>query len=238
MATKPPYVFKIDEIREHPDIRPSCTTSGHWIPSTSTGYNYRSGGGISNTWWYNQTDRIRQVPVQSLPQPLNHFKTFSVFYSGGRGFWVLQGDGTTPDPSEAWMPLRFEPVADGSSYLTPAGACDTLQCQRPDQLWAHKLLPNIYHGPYTQNPNYGGLRGDLPIFLALVALSMDPANLPTWLPWMFQGSQWHPHTLDHGWQHKRGVVVSVYTCPVTWAGGSTTKDLTNLEDGAYGKYFN
>jgi hypothetical protein len=149
-------------------------------------------------WWYNQTDRIRQVPVQSVPQPLNHFKTFSVFYSGGGGFWVLRGDGTAPDPAECWMPLRFEPGADGSSYLTPAGTGDTLQCQRLDQSWPHKLLPNIYHGPCTQNQNYGGLRGELPIFLALIAMSMDPANLSTWLPWMFQGSQWHAHALDHG----------------------------------------
>ena len=198
------------------------------------------------------------MPVQSLPQPLNHFQTFSVFYSRGGGFWVLRGDGTVPDPSEAWMPLRFEPVADGSSYLTPAGVGDTLQCQRPDQYWPHKLLPNIYHGPCTQNPNHGGLRGELSIFLALVAMSMDPTNLPQWLPWMYQGSRWHAHALDHGCmfdtlqsspcnlsvadltsgQHKRGVVVSVYTCPTTWAGGSTSQDLTNLENGVYGKYFN
>lgn len=208
-SKQPPYIFKIDEIRKHPDIRPSSTSSGHWIPSTSIGYNYRSGGGISNTWWYNQRDQIRPVPAQSVPQPLNHFKTFSVFYSGGGGFWVLQGDGTAPGPSQCWMPLRFDPVANGSSYLTPAGEGDTLQCQRSDQHWPHKLLPNIYHGLCTQNPNHGGLCGELPIFLALVAMSMGPTNLPQWLPWMFQGSRWHAHNLEHGCMYSIPAKLSV-----------------------------
>jgi len=139
------------------------------------------------------------VPAVSLPQPLNHFKTFSVFYSGGRGFWVLRGDGTAPPSDESWHLLRFEHGAtDRSSYLTPAGNGDTLRCQRTDQLWAHMLLPNIYHGPQTQNLTHGGLRGELPIFLALIAMSMEPTNLQQWLPWMFQNSQWQTHSLQRG----------------------------------------
>ncbi|KAF2826938.1 hypothetical protein CC86DRAFT_292399, partial [Ophiobolus disseminans] len=221
-------------IRENPHITPLATTDGHWIPSTTPQYNYRSGGGLSGAYMFCEKTRIRPVPADSLPRSLNHFKTFSVFYSGGRGFWVLRGDATAPGPDECWHPLRFEHDAtDKSSHLTPAGNGDTLKCHRTDQLWAHMLLPDIYHGPQTQNPQHGGLRGELPVLLALVSMSMDPGNLQQWLPWMFQNSQWHTHSLPHG-----RVVVDVYTCPQSWAGGSIVQDLVDFENGVYGKYYN
>jgi hypothetical protein len=133
---------------------------------------------------------------------LSHFKTFSLFYCPGLGFYVLRGDGTAPAQGETWNTIRFGHEADGSSYLTPAGANETLQCQRPEQQWPHKLLPNIYHAvPQTQDPRPGGLIGELPIFLGLAAMSMDTASLRTWLPWMFQGSRWHVHNLNLGCKH-------------------------------------
>lgn len=174
------------------------TQSGHWLPSTNESYNYRPGGGISGAYWFCDRQRIRAVPAQNLPQHLQHFKTFSVFYCAGFGFWVLQGDGTAPYSGSAWRPLRFDSGPDGSAYLTPTGSSETLLCQRTDQLWAHKLLPNIYHGPQTQDPSQGGLCGELPIFLALAAMSMEPQFLQQWLPWMFQDSRWHMHGLSPG----------------------------------------
>ncbi|KAH7413632.1 hypothetical protein DE146DRAFT_626770 [Phaeosphaeria sp. MPI-PUGE-AT-0046c] len=231
--------MSIDEIRENPGITaPLVTAGGHWLPSTIRDYNYRCGGGVSGIYWFCDRQRIRAVPAQSLPQPLEHFKTFSIFYCAGLGFWVLHGDGTAPHSGSAWRPLRFDLGPNGSSYMTPAGNKETLLCQRTDQLWAHKLLPNIYHGPQTQHPGQGGLCGELPIFLALAALSMQPHLLQQWLPWMFQDSKWHMHSLPHGWQHGRGVVVNVYTCPSSWAEGSSKQDLVHFEDGDYGKYCN
>lgn len=142
---------------------------------------------------------MRSVPSDSLPHPLNHFKTYTVFYSGGRGFWVLYGDGTNPPQDQAWHPLRFDNTAtDKTSYLTQTGNGDTLRCHRSDQLWAHMLLPNIYHGPRTQNLNHGGLTGELPIFLALIAMSMEPTNLQSWLTSMFTGQRWQTHSLPNG----------------------------------------
>jgi hypothetical protein len=112
---------------------------------------------------------------------------------------VLHGDATNPSPGTAWNPLRFEHgQIDESSYLTPAGEEEAMQWQRTDQLWAHMLLPTIYHGVLPPDPQYGGLVGELPILLALAALSMQPTALPQWLPWMFQGYRWNTHALPHG----------------------------------------
>jgi hypothetical protein len=56
------------------------------------------------------------------------------------------------------------------------------------------LLPDIYHAPArTQDQNYGGLTGELPILLALIALSMPPSYLPQILPNMFAGGAWQVH---------------------------------------------
>jgi hypothetical protein len=55
------------------------------------------------------------------------------------------------------------------------------------------LLPDIYHGPPYSAPGYGGLTGDLPIFLGLLALSMKPDRLMTELPRLMQDGDWGEH---------------------------------------------
>jgi hypothetical protein len=60
------------------------------------------------------------------------------------------------------------------------------------------LLPNIYHGIETPYQQYGALKGELGIFLALIAFSMRKDLLPQCLPAMFAGKQWLTHTLKHG----------------------------------------
>ena len=193
-----------------------------------------------------------------MPQ-LREFKTYSLFYSRGFGLWVLNSDATNPRAGTAWHPLRFDHGhIHQSSYLTHAGQEEAMEWQRNDQSWAYMLLPTTYHGAAPPDPRYGGLVGELSILLGLAALSMPPANLQQWLPWMFQESQWRTHALHHGREflstcylvistadrdagtHKRGVVVTVYLCPPNWAGGGSQQDLLHYETGEsrYGKYYN
>ena len=191
MNSQPPYIFQIDEIREHPNIQPIVDNEGYWIPSIFQGWNYRITEGATGSLWYCNGSRIYSIPPESLPPQSTLYSTFSVFFSGGRGFRVLRGDALAPPGGEAWHCLRFIPGPNSSSFLTNAGTQDTITCQRNDQFWPFMLLPDIYHGPRTTNMNVGGLIGELPIFLALVALSMPPETVVQDLPRLFQGSQWH-----------------------------------------------
>lgn len=109
--------------------------------------------------------------------------------------------------------------------------------QRIDQAWPKLLLPDIYHAHEIINDDrymgYGGLRGDLPIFLALIAFSTQPEWLKAVLPTTFVNGEWRTHDYPVRRKHQRGVVVSLYTAPSTWAGGSTSADLVRYEENGY-----
>jgi hypothetical protein len=213
------------------------------------------GGGISDRFWYCNTQQIQELP--QLPPQAHPYRQFSVYFLGGYGFWVLRGDATAPLAGEAWHPLRFDhDEEDYSSFMTNAGTNSQLRTQRLDQLWPRMLLPDIYHAPVqTTSQNYGGLTGELPIFLALLALSIQREYLHTILPGLFTGGGWTVHgyqfprkmsalyilnctLLTLLGQPQRGVVVTVYTAPSNWNGGSTFTDLEVYERGDYGNYYN
>jgi hypothetical protein len=74
-----------------------------------------------------------------------------------------------------------------------------LRVQRRDQAWPRLLLPDIYHTPtLTPHQQYGGLTGELPIFLALIAFSTSRDWLPNVLPTVFQNGAWvlHQHPVQ------------------------------------------
>jgi hypothetical protein len=195
-----------------------------------------------------------KYPGTALPQGADHYSTFSTYYGDGQGFWVVKGDAASPNPATgyAWKPLRFEypqdhdsDIKDYSSFLTNAAAHPTLYVQRDDQQWPRLLLPNIYHAPPhcrigSDRSQWGGLKGELPIFLGLIAHSTSREWLPSVLPRTFIGGAWIAHQWGLPWTPRRGVVVSVYTCPPTTSNptGSTEQDLEDYEEGLYGNYFN
>ncbi|UPX19898.1 uncharacterized protein EKO05_0010148 [Ascochyta rabiei] len=232
------YLFRIDEVREDPETNPSVDATGHWVPSYKPNANIVVNEGTSGIWWYCNGNQIYAVRAEHLPLGRKHYKTYSVFFSGGYGFRILRGNATNPRPDEAYRPLGFEHHdMDGySSSVTNVLQGTTLRCHRADQLWVAKLLPNTYHGPVATTPGQGGLKGELPIFLALLALSMPAANLRTCLPQMFVNGAWQTHSLPHGWVDKRGVIVSVYAVPVQ-GGGTNAQAIANLEQGPGRRYY-
>lgn len=208
------------------------------------------GGGATGIWWLCNGSQIRAVDPNSLPRKLTHYKTFSMFYCDGKAFSVLRGDATRTEQDEGWLPLCFEHDQDDySSYLTNAKYEPALYCRRPDQKWVSMLLPDVYHGTTQVTAPYGGLKGELPIFLALIAFSIPIERLTQDLPAMFHTQKWQQYTMANGrtylsrppptpqttptnnppGSHKRGVVVEVYTYS-TGAGGSSPADLGALED--------
>ena len=60
------------------------------------------------------------------------------------------------------------------------------------------LLPDVYHDRWEVPPPYGGLKGELAIFLALVAFSVPVESLSTYLPAMFQSGRWQQYDMLHG----------------------------------------
>lgn len=118
----------------------------------------------------------------------------------------MRGDATRPLEGETWQPLRFDHDArDGySSFITNVGDHGTLRCTRSDQRWAHMLLPNTYHGGVTTDMRFGALKGDLSIFLALIAFSIQQDQLAQWLPRMMVGSRWQAFDMaQFGLRHGR-----------------------------------
>lgn len=187
-------------MRESQNADPCFDHWGHWVPSHRPGDNFIENEGVSGIWWICDGNRIYRFDQNKLPVGTTHYKTYSVFFSGGGGLRILYGDATNPRAGDAYRSLGFyHNEADGfSSSLTNVLQEATLRCQRADQAWVNMLLPNTYHGPITTTPGYGGLKGELPIFLALIALSMPAASLYEQLPRMFQNGAWQVHNGRYG----------------------------------------
>ncbi|KAH7079641.1 hypothetical protein FB567DRAFT_595629 [Paraphoma chrysanthemicola] len=229
----PKYIFRIDEFTEHPDAVEQFDNNGQWIPMSIPGYNIRCGGGISGQYWWCDGSRIRLLPEWTPPTGSRPYKTFSTIFCGGNGLRVLYGDAITPAAHEVWHHLRFEwDETRYTSAITNTGPQATLRVHNSGLRWPYMLLPDIYHGPAYPYAGYGGLTGDLPIFLALIALSMRPEVLSTELPKMMRDGQWRTHQNPTGRSDKRGVIVYVYEVE------GNRDELEALEHGQLGFYYN
>ncbi|OCK80610.1 hypothetical protein K432DRAFT_39937 [Lepidopterella palustris CBS 459.81] len=230
----PKYVFRIDALEENID-QPLTDNEGRWIPSADSGSNRLVYGGITGRYWYCDGQDIAG-PLDAQPRTCAHYKTYSIYYD--QGFWVFNGDVVQGKEGEAWHRLSFtHDETDYSSYLTNAGEHHTLRTQRFDQRWPQMLLPDIYHIPAhlrIDSPQYGGLNGELPIFLALIAFSIHPNHVGWALANCFKNGSWLVHQYSNGRESKRGMVVRVWACPPDSLGD----DLAELEAGHWGNYFN
>ncbi|KAF1918776.1 hypothetical protein BDU57DRAFT_120274 [Ampelomyces quisqualis] len=230
----PPFYFRIDEFTENHNANPEHDINGKWVPSTKPGANVRKNDrGATGHWWICDGTKIRSLPGWTPPHGSVPYKTCSTIYSGGHGFHIMDGDATSPSDSAAWHHLWFEwDERKYSSALTYAGEQRTLRIQNSEARWPSMLLPDIYHGPHYPTPNYGGLTGDLPIFLALIAFSMKPERLSNELPKMMRQGEWGTHSRSNGRTDKRGVIVYVYSY------NDNDGELAELEDGDLGFYYN
>jgi hypothetical protein len=212
----PKYIFRIDEIEPHKDHISDPNRAPVVLPEAYV----KSSTGASGRYWYCNGDAISQLPNEHSMSGVEPYRTFSTIYIGGRGFWFLEGDATDPSKDGAWRGLQFS--HDGrtnSSAVTNDGKWKTLQKHSQKARWPRMLLPDIYHNPedvdsdtenkyssgdrYVQRESnsegtFGGLTGDLPIFLALIAFSMGPEMLATELPTLMHDGQWLTHTRAHG----------------------------------------
>jgi hypothetical protein len=176
---------------------------GVWKPSTDIGANidYTPGVGVSGRQWFFDSQQIYEVTQR--PTGAQLYKRFSVYYIGGAGFSILRGDARHPPNGETWHPLQFTYNDDGtySSFLTNVGHEHTLRLQPQDPQWAHLMLPTHNHThDIAPHRGLGGLIGELPIFLALLAFTTSREYLPSVLPHTMSNGVWAP---THAWQTDR-----------------------------------
>lgn len=81
----------MDEIEEHPDAAEHLDNRGHWNPSTDENSHkyYQSPGLVSGSLWYCNGQQIRNLGVSPLPATSKHYKTMTMYYCAGLGFWIL-----------------------------------------------------------------------------------------------------------------------------------------------------
>lgn len=166
------------------------------MPSTVAGANIRKAEGASGHWWFCNGQQIYESPT-GLPPGSQFYRNCSMYYGAGVGIWVMTRDATTltSEDWESWRLLTFDHNAhDYSSYLTNAGQSSTLCVQRSDQRWPQLLLPDIYRTERRiEGAQYGGLTGELPIFLGLVALSTSRTYVAGAIRQSFQNGAWYVH---------------------------------------------
>lgn len=122
-----------------------------------------------------------------------------MYYCHGKGFQVLRDNAISTRREEGWLPLSFEhDKTDYSSFLTNARYEPALHCHRTGQRWMNMLLPDVYHDRWDVPAPYGGLKGELGIFLALIAFSIPVDGLQTYLPAMFQSGRWQQFDMANG----------------------------------------
>lgn len=183
-------------------------------PSDLPGANIRCGGGVSGVWWYCDGTQIYSVGPESAPPESHRYKTYSLYFDKGTGFWAINCDAVAPIADcTGWQPLQFEHDPDDgySSYLTNVATSNTLACHRQDQAWPAMLLPTRYHGIETPYGQYGALKGELAIFLALLAFSLKPQEMPMLIPQLFQSGTWCVHSRSHGRMYLQNQCLHILT---------------------------
>ncbi|KAI9712330.1 MAG: hypothetical protein M1820_001543 [Bogoriella megaspora] len=218
----PPFFFEVTEVQIHPQVPPRSDSSGRWLPPKAQGYNIQKPGSQRIFLCFN---RLNAVVSQSIPPDAVHFKTFTVYYDY-QTFWMVPYDaltyqvndgiedlsGSDSDSSDEddetnfvdWQLLTFDSAPNDhtfTSYVTCAGPLQQLVLQRTDQSWARRLFPERYHSPnmYTaEQQQYGGLVGELPLLLALIAFSAHPENLVAAFQQCMTGPRWGTHNFSRG----------------------------------------
>jgi hypothetical protein len=131
-------------------------------------------------------------------KPLNLYRGISIRIAL-KALTLIDLDATSESMKGKWRGLNFEHDENSfSSILSAVGTFPTLRCHRSDAVWPQMLLPDIYHGPHTPHQQYGGLKGSLSIFLALLAFSARPNELERALRRIRAFSRWQCWSHDHG----------------------------------------
>lgn len=135
--------------------------------------------------------------------PLVYYNSASMMFCGNfLKFMAARGDVTARDivrMEDDWWPLMFDHHANYVSYLRTAGQHKQLAAPGHSE-WLKSLLPKAYDYDVDNRegraiPKSGGLAGDLPLIIGLVAFSCSPGKLDSVLreAKSWRGDRWIKH---------------------------------------------
>ena len=197
---------------ERGDRENPLDNTGQWHPPRELGHNQILRCHSTGVVFCCDGERI--VAVRELPAEAALYYTYSIYHHTSV-FWIVPFDATmhqvgdvhegSDDRSDftAWRRMGFHYALNHVSSATIAGEHHRLSGQRRDQTWVQTLLPESYQsaGQYLPNGSgYGGLAGELPIILALIAYSVYEENVAWLMQRSLQQGVWidHNRTVQHG----------------------------------------
>lgn len=156
-----------------------------------------------------RTTPMNQAAVANYRERFAHYKTYSMYHARGVLMAVdcdatlrMVGDGKheaddddneslsesdDDGPYDDWTELTFGSANVGGqpslSYVGCRGRERRMAAQRRGQDWVHHLVPDRYQSRISATDNRpGGLVGELPLLIGLVAMSLPTTMWPTLLP--------------------------------------------------------
>jgi hypothetical protein len=80
-------------MKERSDAPDSIDHDGNWAPINVVGWNVRrsASSGITERWYWHDGDSIQRLAEFTPSISVPPYKTGSMFYNEGHGFWYLRG---------------------------------------------------------------------------------------------------------------------------------------------------
>ena len=107
---------------------------------------------------------------------------FETSASSGYSTETEEGQVSQEDEDD-WVSMSFNHLTNSVSYAGRRLQKWRLCVERDDQDWARQILPDVYMAQaQPDNPQHGGLIGDLPLLLGLIAFAVRDTEATTVLP--------------------------------------------------------
>ncbi|TKA71289.1 hypothetical protein B0A55_07590 [Friedmanniomyces simplex] len=220
----PEYYFTLAVMAPHPRAIPRVAPDDRWKPPKIRGNNRKGPATM-----YHHNGQIT-APVDALPGSSQIYKQYSIYHDHAY-IWAVPFDAS----------LHKE-LPQSRSYAGLHLESQHLHIRRSTQTWPDQILPDPYRATrLTHSESHGGLNGELPLLIGLMALALPSTFVLTGLPSCID-NPWRVYPISEiargaGWQHRRGLVVTVYFDPTPTTPTPTLTPrqvLQNYERGANG----
>ena len=202
-----------------PGFRQRSDDFGRWVPPGAHGSNVL----VNDVPLQYQYDDWQAQRIGPTATPRRHYKTCSLYAEQDR-IWMWPEDATQNGIGDAgmdeeggsnsstssaggevtqdWAELKFHwhnAQMFYRSYTAQGRLHGQVQCQTPNTA-LHEVLPDQYLAPQQHRnvpPTHGGLTGELPILIGLIALSVPPPIVDAALQHCLR-SNYRPHHRSRG----------------------------------------